>query len=41
VLEPLLVAAGRGNLTLLHSASDALHNNAPALKEYLEENLRE
>lgn len=38
VLQPLLDAARRGNVTLLYSAHDTLHNNALALKEFLEEN---
>lgn len=36
VLQPLLEAAKDGNVTLLYSAHDTLHNNAMALKEYLE-----
>ena len=36
-LSPLLAAAGKGNVTLLYSAHDVVHNNALALKEYLEE----
>jgi len=39
VFQPLLDAARRGNVTLLCSAHDTLHNNALALKEYLEEHL--
>lgn len=38
-LRPLLEAGGKGNVTLLYSARDALHNNAVALKEYLEAKL--
>lgn len=38
VLQPLLDAVRRGNVTLLYSAHDTLHNNALALKEFLEEN---
>ncbi len=34
--QPILDAAGRGNVTLLYSARDTEHNNAVALKEYLE-----
>ena len=33
---PLLVAAHKGNVSLLYSARDTEHNNARALKEYLE-----
>ncbi len=35
-LQPLLEAAQRGLVTLLFSAHDTQHNNAVALKEYLE-----
>ncbi len=35
--QPLLEAARRGTVTLLYSARDAEHNNAVALKAYLEE----
>jgi len=35
-LEPILSAARRGRVTLLYSARDTEHNNAVALKEYLE-----
>jgi uncharacterized protein YeaO (DUF488 family) len=35
--EPLLEASRRGNATLLYSARDTEHNNAFALKSYLEE----
>ena len=35
--EPLLLAARRGRVTLLYSARDTEHNNALALKAYLEE----
>ncbi|HVO24047.1 MAG TPA: DUF488 domain-containing protein [Candidatus Margulisiibacteriota bacterium] len=34
--EPLLKAARRGTVTLLYSARDTEHNNAVALKEFLE-----
>ncbi len=37
--KPLLEAARRGTVTLLFSARDAEHNNAVALKEYLERHL--
>jgi uncharacterized protein YeaO (DUF488 family) len=36
VLQPLREAARRGNVTLLFSARDTEHNNAVALKQYLE-----
>ena len=35
-LEPLLAAARRGRITLIFSARDTEHNNALALKEYLD-----
>lgn len=38
--KPLLEAAGRGNVTLLYSARDTEHNNAIALKAYLDDHLR-
>ncbi|MBS1188645.1 MAG: putative uroporphyrin-III c-methyltransferase [Rhodocyclaceae bacterium] len=34
--QPLLEAARRGDVTLYYSARDTEHNNALALKEYLE-----
>ncbi len=37
--EPILEAARQGNVTLLYSAHDVEHNNALALKTYLEERL--
>ncbi len=37
--EPLLAKARRGRVTLVFSARDAEHNNAVALKEYLESKL--
>jgi uncharacterized protein YeaO (DUF488 family) len=37
--QPLLDAARQGNITLLYSAHDTEHNNAIALKSYLEERL--
>ncbi|GIW52362.1 MAG: hypothetical protein KatS3mg081_1717 [Gemmatimonadales bacterium] len=37
--KPLLEAARRGTVTLLYAARDAEHNNAVALKEYLESKL--
>jgi uncharacterized protein YeaO (DUF488 family) len=38
--QPLLRAAHRGRITLLYSARDTEHNNALALKAYLEEKSR-
>jgi uncharacterized protein YeaO (DUF488 family) len=38
--RPLLEAARAGNITLLFSSRDAEHNNAVALKEFLEARLR-
>ncbi len=38
--EPILAAAQRGTATLLYSSHDMEHNNAVALKEYLEQKLR-
>lgn len=35
-LQPLLDAARRGTVTLIYSSHDQKHNNAVALKEYLE-----
>jgi uncharacterized protein YeaO (DUF488 family) len=37
--QPLLDATKQGNITLLYSAHDTIHNNAIALKSYLEERL--
>lgn len=34
--EPILAASRRGAVTLVYSARDTEHNNAVALKEYLE-----
>jgi uncharacterized protein YeaO (DUF488 family) len=36
---PIVEAARKGNLTLLYSARDTEHNNAVALKAFLEEHL--
>lgn len=36
-LRPILEACARGNVTLLYSAHDTEHNNALALKEYVEQ----
>ena len=38
--ESILYAARQGNVTLLYSSHDTEHNNAVALKEYLEDKLR-
>jgi uncharacterized protein YeaO (DUF488 family) len=37
--EPILQAAKRGRVTLLYSSHDTQHNNAVALKKYLEAKL--
>jgi uncharacterized protein YeaO (DUF488 family) len=37
--EPILKAAKKGNVTLLYSAHDREHNNAVALKAFLEKHL--
>lgn len=37
--RPILEAARRGDVTLLYSARDTEHNNAVALKAYLEKHL--
>ena len=37
--EPILAAARRKSVTLLYSSRDTLHNNAVALKAYLESKL--
>jgi uncharacterized protein YeaO (DUF488 family) len=34
--EPILTAARRGKVTLVYSSHDEAHNNAVALKEYLQ-----
>ncbi len=36
-LKPIVEAAGQGDVTLLYSAHDTEHNNAMALKKYVEE----
>jgi uncharacterized protein YeaO (DUF488 family) len=41
VWQPILEATHRGDVTLLYSARDTQHNNAVALKAYLESQLRE
>jgi uncharacterized protein YeaO (DUF488 family) len=38
--EPLLEAARRGDISLLYGARDTEHNQAVALKRYLEEHLQ-
>ncbi|MEO8098537.1 MAG: DUF488 family protein [Acidobacteriota bacterium] len=38
--QPILAAARRGTATLLYSSHDVEHNNAVALKSYLEAKLR-
>lgn len=38
--KPILEALKRGDVTLLYSAHDTDHNNAIALKSFLEEHLR-
>ncbi len=38
--EPIAQAAQRGTVTLLYSAHDQEHNNAVALKKYLERRLK-
>ncbi len=40
-LQPLFEAARRRNVTLLYSSHDEEHNNAVALKEYLEARLKQ
>ena len=40
VWEPILKAAERGTVTLLYSSRDPEHNNAVALKHYLEAKLK-
>jgi len=35
-LKPLVQAARKGTITLLYSAHDSEHNNAVALKDYIE-----
>lgn len=39
--RPILQAAHRGNVTLLYSARDTKHNNAVALKGYVQAKMRE
>lgn len=40
VLSPILEAANKSRVTLLYSSHDTEHNNAVALKEFLEHRLR-
>ena len=40
VLRPILDAARHGNVTLVYSSHDPEHNNAVALKKYVEEKIR-
>jgi uncharacterized protein YeaO (DUF488 family) len=39
VWQPILEAARKGTITLLYSSHDTEHNNAVALKQFLEEKL--
>jgi len=39
ILNMLIKKARKGNITLLYAAKDTEHNNAIALKEFLEEKL--
>lgn len=39
VIHPILEAARKGTVTLLYSSHDTEHNNAVALKEFLEHHL--
>lgn len=39
--QPLMEAAQQGDVTLVYAARDSLHNNAVALKRYLENALAE
>lgn len=39
--QPLMEAAHQGDVTLVYAARDSLHNNAVALKRYLENALAE
>jgi uncharacterized protein YeaO (DUF488 family) len=39
-LKPILDAARRGTVTLVYSARDETHNNAVALRQYLEARLK-
>ena len=39
-VQPVVEAAGRGNVTLLYSAHDTEHNNAVALEKYLSKRMQ-
>lgn len=39
-IQPIVEAAGRGNVTLLYSAHDTEHNSAVVLKKYLSKYLQ-
>ena len=39
-VQPLITAAKRGNVTLLYSSHDTEHNNAAALKDYIQDLMR-
>ncbi len=38
--QPIFAAAQKGTITLLYSSRDTKHNNAVALKEYLEQKIK-
>jgi uncharacterized protein YeaO (DUF488 family) len=38
--RPIVTAARRGTVTLVYSSRDTLHNNAVALKDYLQSKIR-
>jgi uncharacterized protein YeaO (DUF488 family) len=38
--EPILAAARKGKVMLVYSSHDGVHNNAVALKDYIEQKLR-
>lgn len=38
--QPIVTAARRGTVTLVYSSRDTLHNNAVALKDYLQSKIR-
>jgi uncharacterized protein YeaO (DUF488 family) len=39
-IEPIITAATPGTVTLLYSSHDTEHNNAVALKDYIEDHLK-
>lgn len=39
-VQHLIESSSKGNVTLLYSAKDAMHNNAMALKEYVERQVK-